>query len=214
MKDYYIGYDIGTNSVGWAVTDENYKLMRAKGKDLWGVRLFSEAETAADRRIKRSNRRRYERRSQRLQLLREIFEEEILKIDKDFFARLDESFFYPEDKKIDGKYSLFNDKSYTDKEYFDEYPTIFHLRKELINPSEKKDIRLYFLVLNQMMKRRGHFLLEGEIQNTDDIAPFKKKIQYLLNDELNIDLELDFFDKIFSLLMKKDLNKTDKKKKA
>ena len=32
-RDYYIGLDIGTSSVGWAVTDENYKLLRAKGKD-------------------------------------------------------------------------------------------------------------------------------------------------------------------------------------
>lgn len=29
-KDYYLGLDMGTNSVGWAVTDENYVLMRAK----------------------------------------------------------------------------------------------------------------------------------------------------------------------------------------
>ena len=25
-KKYYLGLDIGTNSVGWAVTDENYNL--------------------------------------------------------------------------------------------------------------------------------------------------------------------------------------------
>ena len=49
-NDYYLGIDMGTASVGWAVTDENYKLLRAKGKDLWGVRLFEEAKTSADRR--------------------------------------------------------------------------------------------------------------------------------------------------------------------
>ena len=31
---YYLGLDMGTNSVGWAVTDKNYNLLRAKGKDL------------------------------------------------------------------------------------------------------------------------------------------------------------------------------------
>lgn len=36
-KEHYIGLDMGTNSVGWAVTDTEYNLMRAKGKDLWGV---------------------------------------------------------------------------------------------------------------------------------------------------------------------------------
>ena len=27
-KKYYLGLDIGTNSVGWAVTDENYNLCK------------------------------------------------------------------------------------------------------------------------------------------------------------------------------------------
>ena len=30
---YYLGLDMGTNSVGWAVTDPNYNLLKAKGKD-------------------------------------------------------------------------------------------------------------------------------------------------------------------------------------
>ena len=42
-KTYYLGLDMGTNSLGWAVTDQNYHILRAKGKDLWGVRLFDEA---------------------------------------------------------------------------------------------------------------------------------------------------------------------------
>lgn len=37
---YYIGLDIGTNSVGWAVTDPEYNIIRKNGKSLWGVRLF------------------------------------------------------------------------------------------------------------------------------------------------------------------------------
>ena len=39
-KDYYLGLDIGTNSCGFAVTDENYNILKKKGKKLWGVRLF------------------------------------------------------------------------------------------------------------------------------------------------------------------------------
>lgn len=49
--NYYLGFDVGTNSVGWAVTDENYNLLRKKGKDLWGVRLFNEANTAAKKSV-------------------------------------------------------------------------------------------------------------------------------------------------------------------
>lgn len=47
---YYLGLDMGTNSVGWAVTDPNYNLFKAKGKDLWGIREFNEASTAVERR--------------------------------------------------------------------------------------------------------------------------------------------------------------------
>ena len=33
-KEYYLGLDMGTNSVGWAVTDPQYRILRAKGKDM------------------------------------------------------------------------------------------------------------------------------------------------------------------------------------
>lgn len=32
-QKFYLGLDIGTNSVGIACTDENYNLLRVKGKD-------------------------------------------------------------------------------------------------------------------------------------------------------------------------------------
>lgn len=32
---YFLGLDMGTNSIGWAVTDENYNLVRKKGKECW-----------------------------------------------------------------------------------------------------------------------------------------------------------------------------------
>lgn len=30
QNDYYIGLDVGTNSVGWAVTDKQYRVLRKK----------------------------------------------------------------------------------------------------------------------------------------------------------------------------------------
>lgn len=74
MDKFYLGLDIGTNSVGIACTDENYNLLRAKGKDLWAVRLFDEAQTAATRRTFRVARRRLQRRAWRIDILQEIFE--------------------------------------------------------------------------------------------------------------------------------------------
>lgn len=32
MQDYFIGLDMGTGSVGWAVTDQQYRVLRRHGK--------------------------------------------------------------------------------------------------------------------------------------------------------------------------------------
>ena len=161
-KPYYIGLDVGTNSVGWAVTDTDYNLLRFRGKHMWGSRLFPEAETAKERRTQRTMRRRLQRRKQRLMILEALFATEIGKVDKQFFERLHESDLWQDDKKTGSRFSLFNDVSYTDKEYHKHYATIYHLRKELANSTEPHDIRLVFLAIHHLMKYRGHFLNQGE----------------------------------------------------
>ena len=70
-QGYYVGLDIGTNSVGWAVTDPAYNLCRFNRKSMWGIRLFESANTAEERRLKRANRRRLQRRAQRIDLLQD-----------------------------------------------------------------------------------------------------------------------------------------------
>ncbi len=92
-KDYNIGLDIGTTSVGWAVVEDGTQKILRKGtgknrKALWGVRLFDEAQTAEGRRGFRSTRRRYDRRRQRIKLLQEEFKNEINKVDENFFKKL------------------------------------------------------------------------------------------------------------------------------
>ena len=67
QKPYFLGLDIGTDSVGWAVTNTEYRIRKENGKALWGVRLFDSAETAEERRNSRVSRRRIERRRQRCQ---------------------------------------------------------------------------------------------------------------------------------------------------
>ena len=69
FADYYIGLDIGTDSVGWAACDTDYELLKLNRKDMWGSRLFPEAQTAVERRTYRIARRRIQRRNQRLALL-------------------------------------------------------------------------------------------------------------------------------------------------
>ena len=41
--NYYIGLDIGTDSVGYAVTDEEYNLLKFHGEPAWGTTVFDEA---------------------------------------------------------------------------------------------------------------------------------------------------------------------------
>ena len=111
-KEYYLGLDIGTNSLGWAVTDTDYNVIKKNGKALWGVRLFTEAETAAERRTFRTSRRRVQRRRQRIKLLQELFAPEIAKVDMGFFQRMSESRLYAEDRSEGNKQSnaLFDEK--------------------------------------------------------------------------------------------------------
>ena len=104
-KPYSIGLDIGTNSVGWAIVTDDYKVPSKKfkisgntdkqyiKKNLLGALLFDGGETAAERRMKRTSRRRYTRRRNRILYLQEIFKEAIEKIDPNFFYRLEDSFF-------------------------------------------------------------------------------------------------------------------------
>ncbi|WP_334329468.1 type II CRISPR RNA-guided endonuclease Cas9 [Companilactobacillus sp. HBUAS59699] len=183
---FNIGLDIGTGSVGWAVTDDNYNLLHAKKKNLWGVRLFSTAETAADRRINRSARRRYRRRRNRLNWLDELFSEELFKTDPGFLNRMKHSWVSKKDQtRTRDEYNLFIDKDFNDKTYFDNYPTIFHLRKHLIEDSSKTDIRLIYLAIHNILKYRGNFTYEHQ---NFDVSKMSNGLENTLT-ELNQSLE-------------------------
>lgn len=178
-KPYSIGLDIGTNSVGWAVVTDDYKVpakkMRVFGdtdrshikKNLLGTLLFDDGNTAESRRLKRTARRRYTRRRNRILYLQEIFTESMNEIDESFFHRLDDSFLVPEDKR-GSKYPIFATLQ-EEKEYHKQFPTIYHLRKQLADSKEKSDLRLIYLALAHMIKYRGHFLYEEsfDIKNND-----------------------------------------------
>ncbi|MDR3293703.1 MAG: type II CRISPR RNA-guided endonuclease Cas9 [Clostridiales bacterium] len=194
---FYIGLDIGTDSVGFAATDGEYTVLKKRGAHLWGARLFDAAKTAAERRVFRTGRRRSERRAQRVRLLEEIFEEEIGRVDEAFFIRLHESALVREDKTVDGRFSLFNDKSYTDKDYHKKYPTIFHLRKALAEGKKQFDIRLVFLAIRHIIKYRGNFINEGQTYELSDAVKdiFLNINEYLMNEHSDAHVEFEF-DKV------------------
>lgn len=163
VESYQIGLDIGTGSVGWAVLDDKGDLCRFKGKPTWGSRVFPSAETAEDTRVHRGQRRRYDRRRQRLDWLQAFFAEEMAKTDLEFFVRLNQSRLFPEDRDpahADYGWPLFNAEDFTEADYYNRFPTIYHLRAHLIESDQKADIRLVYLALHNIVKHRGNFLYQ------------------------------------------------------
>lgn len=224
MKTFYsIGLDLGTNSVGWAVIDQSYQVLKRGGKKLWGVVLFEEGKSSKDYRLNRSARRRLERRKQRISQLQMLMRNSILSVDKDFFHRLKYSFLIND--KIDSssirdyKYNLFNG-DFTDKDFYKKYKTIYHLRKSLCEEKEKVDIRLIYLALHHIVKYRGHFLLEGDVQtdgnSIDDKLAELSEIANKLNVEIHNDKgdllgeELHFGEEYRKELLNKEKFKKDK----
>lgn len=189
---YYMGLDLGTNSVGWALTDDNYNIIRRKGKDIWGVRLFDEAKTANDRRTNRISRRRRSREVARVGTLKELFCEAIEEVDPGFYQRLEESKYHNMDKKTDGKDAIFHDANYTDREYFSQYPTIAHLQKELICSKEKHDIRLVYLAILNLFKHRGHFLNAGLGEVKADDLTLYDEFQRIAVDEFSLSFPAEY----------------------
>ena len=230
-KKYFLGLDIGTDSVGWAVTDENFKLLKLKGKTAWGARIFDAANAAKNRRSRRSMRRRMARRRYRIYLLNEyIFGKEIEKIDPSFFLRLHESNLYFEDKnkKAMIRHPLFIEKE-KEKSFYKKYPTIFHLRLAQINDESDafSDLRYLYLTIHHIIKKRGNFLSMGSF---DENASINKELVAEVNDMLlsfvvgegdndesfNMNLiDMTIIDKIKEILFNSsdDLNKRDKQRK-
>ena len=215
-QPYYIGLDMGTSSVGWAVTDASYNVIKKHGKALWGVRLFEEAQTAAERRIHRTARRRTQRRKQRLALLQELFAKEICKVDPGFFIRLHESRLWKEDKSVDQPNTLFNDETYDDAQYHQEYPTIYHLRHALMTENKSFDVRLVYLAIHHIIKHRGHFLLENYDLSNQETSGFDESYIALTNaikELLQKEIPVGHAEKIQIILKDKSLSKKEKTEK-
>lgn len=172
IKEYYLGLDIGTNSVGYAVTDPQYKILKYHGEPMWGSHVFEEGSQCAERRGFRTARRRLNRRQQRVRFVQEIFAHEIEKVDSRFFLRIKESALYREDANGNDPFILFNDNGYTDKEYYLKYPTIHHLIMDLIDDENPHDVRLVYLAVAWLVAHRGHFLSDVEKTNVEKVLDF------------------------------------------
>lgn len=183
--DYTIGLDLGTGSVGWAVVSNEGSLYTRYGKPTMGSRLFSNAETAAATRLKRGQRRRYDRRRQRIERLQELFATAMSEVDPSFFVRMRESALCSQDRSdafgTDARHALFNTTDFTEADYYGRFPTIWHLRKYLMESSEKADLRLIYLALHNIVKYRGNFLREDESGITASNANAEAAVSTLMN---------------------------------
>lgn len=223
-KKYLMGLDIGTDSVGWCVTDEAGAIVKKSGKYLWGVRLFDQASPKADRRAQRVARRRLARRARRIDLLQMLFAKEMNKVDPLFFTRLNNSFLWEEDK--DGALAGEKDRArhdalfagvkvpglpdMTDAKYRKLYPTIHHLRKHLME-EEEPDIRLVYLGIHHMIKYRGNFLHEGlDPRGAAEVLESFSMLADAVDDALNYGVQDD--ESVFR--MKEDDERFAKFKKA
>ncbi|MDR3021729.1 MAG: type II CRISPR RNA-guided endonuclease Cas9 [Clostridiales bacterium] len=185
-KKLYVGLDMGTTSVGWAATDENYQPYKVGGQPTLGVRLFEEAQPAKERRVKRANKVRMARVKYRLTLLQELLSPYIQKVDKLFFKRLQASAYWQEDKQaVDNGLdlnSLFADNEFKDKNFFAKFDTVYHLRHHLQDEKNYKqsvpDIRLVYLACHHILKNRGHFLYETEIKSGQNFDVSELGVKY------------------------------------
>lgn len=169
-KAYYLGLDIGTDSVGYAASGKNYALLKYKQEPVWGVTTFEAASLAQERRAFRTARRRLDRRQQRVQLLSELFVPEICRIDRDFFIRRKESALFSDDTQNGVR--IFSGSGMTDRQYHAAYPTIHHLICDLMQSDAPHDIRLVYLACAWLVANRGHFLFDVSPDNIESILDF------------------------------------------
>lgn len=197
-REWYLGLDIGTNSVGWAATDCEYNVLKFNGNATWGIFLFDEAKTAEERRLNRSSRRRLERRKQRIRLLQELFASEISKVDENFYLRIKESSLWADDRSIVGDTRLFVGNGITDCEYNEQYPTIHHLICELIENKDYHDPRLVYMACSYILSHRGHFLLDIDENNLESIVDFESIyedfMRWFVSNDIDMPWECNYND--------------------
>lgn len=213
--EYNIGLDIGTSSVGWAVTDLENNILKYRSKNMWGVRLFNEGNTATQTRTFRSSRRRIERRKNRINILQSLLLDDMEKEYPNFFPMLRETSKVEKEKTsevINGKkYNLFSELGFSDVNYYKKFPTIYHLRKELMENKEKYDIRLVYLAMHHIIKYRGNFLYEGSLKNSNN--EISETIEILIT-YIKENLEIEFnstSENLQNILKNKELTKNSKK---
>lgn len=153
--ELYVGYDIGITSVGWALIGKDgdkYNLIED------GSVLFDEAVEASEARISRSARRNRRRKTWRLDQLKDAFDDFGVIKKSELALKGYTNFSATHKTNKDGEPGLDKSLEVID---FNKFPTIYHLRQyALENKVSKREL---FLCLQNIVKTRGHFLLDGKV---------------------------------------------------
>ena len=134
-------------------------------------------------------------------------------VDNTFFIRLNESKLHMEDKYVKEKHPLFIGEDYNDIHYYEQYPTVYHLRKELIENENPHDPRLVYLAIHHILKSRGHFLIEGNLGEAKDFNIAFDKLNDALKENLAWEGETETVkEQIKSILTDRSKAKSEKVK--
>jgi len=216
--EYDAGLDIGSNSVGFAALDENAHLVRTKSSEVIGVRLFGTAAKAEERRSFRTTRRRLKRRKWRLGLLNEIFSPHLAEVDENFLPRLRQSNLVSSDPLKSGTKSyLFGTND--DHQFRIDNPTIYHLRKKLMEEKHQFDLREVYLAIHHIVKYRGNFLYgtpvsqfkTGELDLQGNFRRLNGLFKQLMP-ETPFKLNLTHLEKVESILHDDSRQKSDRQR--
>lgn len=210
-KNYNIGLNINNNAIGFAVMDDDFNLISKQGKTLIGAHKFDEAMTKKDRRLLRDNRRTTSRKEERIKWLNDIFAPYLEKEDPSFLKKIQQSGLIKKDKDLDAQGPLYS------KKFYQNYPTLFHLRKALIEQKRKFSVIEIYAAIHHIIKYRGNHLydLPTDKFNTAKLD-IRGKLDILLSllstnkicDCSNVNL-----DELTTMLKDTGLNVTAKRKK-
>ena len=217
--DYIVGLDIGTDSCGWVAMNSDNDILKLQGKTAIGSHLFEAGKSAAGRRLFRTTHRRIKRRRWRLKLLEEFFDPYMAEVDPYFFARLKESGLSPLDKRKNVSSIVFP-TSAEDKKFYDDYPTIYHLRYKLMTEDKKFDLREVYLATHHIIKYRGNFLYNTSVKDFKaskiDVKSSIEKLNELYENlglDLNVEFNISNTAEIEKIIKDKQVFKRDKVKK-
>ena len=105
--------------------------------------------------------------------------------------------------------------------YYKAYPTIYHLRKHLIESNQQEDLRLIYLAFHNIVKTRGNFLYQDTPSLSAKDASMSEAIEELLNAlvlwaDAAYDFEIDEVDseKLRKVFEDTSLTRAEKKDEA